>query len=884
MNKLQFLNTMILKSMMFFVFCFGQSIHAQQKEASTWIDFAEKKLTNNLAAAKLNDYSYSGYHFSEKHLPNIASWNTINVLDYGVVANDTSYDDAGIQAAINAAEASGIPTVVYFPAGRYIVSSEATKNKPIVIRKSNIVLKGAGAGNGGTEIYTDKFQDEVFPYRFQFAPTDITSTDITNVTSEIKKGDFEIQVASAVGLSVGQSIDLYQRNPNNVEANMSGLTPNPNWIRIISNGIRPYEKHIITAISGNKITFKNPIQLNMPVHSSTVLRTYNTIEEVGVENILFTSGWKEYPETFIHHANDIVDYAWRALHFGNVKNGWIRDCHFKDWNEVIEINSSIAVTVKDIEISGKRGHTSYYSRYSYGVLFENCVDNVNEGLARDNRKGMLHGPGMRWSTTSTVFIHCKMPRDQSIDCHGYHPYGNLLDNTIGGKLTGNGGAENAYPNSGPYLTFWNFKHDADFRNRAYNFWFNSNGSDRKTETFAYPNFVGFQPGIGENITFQNEGLDELRGEHVYPTSLFDAQFQLRMYGGYMSASTSKNNNQAKLANDNELTTFWESEGPGSGEWLMLDLGINKTINQVIIKEPLSKIKDWKLEYWEGSEWKELEVGSEIGVEKLISLNSISARKIRLNILSMLPGQELVATSISEFKVTTVLDLASNNFTIEAVGETCKDKNNGKLIINAGATHDYIASINGMNYEFTKNLTIDDLSPETYDLCIEIKGTSTKQCYQITIADGLSLVGKISINKKSVNVSVTSGVGPYKVIKNGELVFETNQSNFSVNVNQGDNIQIQGKDACQGKVLKTINLLEDIKVYPNPSNGLFELYVPDSLDKVDLEVYNVHAQLLKAKTFDVNAGKVQVDIKEYLNGIYFLKVNTKKPVFIKVIKN
>ena len=884
MNKIQILKNTLIKNILFFVFCGAPIIYAQQKESPSWVDFAQKKLTNNLVEAKLNDYSFSGYHFSEKEIPTVENWNTVNVLDYGATVNDTSYDDAGIQAAINAAEASGVPTVVYFPAGRFIVSSDATKSTPIVIRKSNIVLKGAGVGSGGTEIYTDKFLDEVFPYRFHFKPSNVTSTDITTVTSEIKKGDFEIQVASTSGLSVGQDVDLYQRNPDNLQANMPGLTPNPNWIRIIGNGIRPYEKHIISEISGNKVRFKNPIQLNMPVHSSTVLRTYKTIEEVGVEDILFTSGWKEYPETFVHHANDIVDYAWRALKFENIKNGWIRNCHFKDWNEVIEIERSIAVTVKDIEISGKRGHTSYYSKYSYGVLFDNCVDNVSEGLSSDNRKGMLHGPGMRWSTTSSVFINCKMQLDQSIDCHGYHPYGNLLDNIDGGKLSGNGGAENTYPNSGPYLTFWNFKHDGDFRNRAYDFWFNSNGTSRKTETFAYPNFVGFQPGTGEGITFKNEGLDELRGEQVYPNSLFDAQFQLRMYDGYMSASSSKESNQAKLANDNNEVTFWESESVGTGQWLMLDLGVDKTIENIILKEPTAKIKGWKLEYWDVSEWKELEVGSGIGAEKQIAINLISARKIRLNILSMLSGQEFESGSISEFKAMPTLELAPDNFTIQAIGETCKDKNNGQLIINAEATHNYIASISDKDYEFTKTLTIVDLQPGAYDLCIEIEGKSIKQCYNIAMAAGESLSGKINVNKKHAGISVTSGTGPYKVIKNGELAYETNQSNFSIEINQGDHIQVQGKDACQGELLKTISLLDEIKAYPNPSKGLFEFYVPDNLERIDLEVYNAQSQIIVSKTYNVKLGRVQLNIEGYPNGVYFLKVNSINPVFVKIIKN
>ncbi|GAA4814948.1 hypothetical protein GCM10023330_23520 [Litoribaculum gwangyangense] len=856
-------------------------MYAQNIEAPSWVDFASKKLTGNLSEATLNDFSYTGYHFSEKELPDVSAWNTINVTDYGAIPDDIGYDDAAIQATINAAEASGVPTVVYFPAGRYVVSSEATKNIPIVISKSYIVLQGAGTGAGGTEIYSDKFGDQQFPYRFQFEPSDVTSNDITNVTSEIKRGDFEVQVSSTSGLTVGQSVDLYQRNPDNLAANMPGLSYNPLWTPIINNGIRPYEKHIISAINGNKVTFKNPVQLNMPIHNSTVLRTHNTIEEVGVEGILFTSGWKSYPEDMKHHANDIVDYAWRAVQFENVKNGWIRDCQFRDWNEVIEIEKSIAITLKDIKIYGKKGHTGYYSRYSYGVLFENCEDSCDQGLSLDSVKGMVHGPGMRWSTTSSVFINCTMAKHQSIDCHGYHPYGNLLDNVSGGTVRGNGGAENAYPNSGPYLTFWNFKHDSNYSNKIFDFWDYIN---RKTHTYAYPLFVGFQDGPGETITFINVGLDELRGEQVYPSSLFDAQLQLRLYGGYMSASSSKINAEAKLANDNDDATYWESENAGTGEWLLLDLGINKTVKGITVKEASTRIKDWTLDYWDGSQWTELIAASEIGTEKTVNFDLITARKLRLNIVNMLAGQESTSASISSFKIIPgPLELPVNSFNIETVGETCIDKQNGKVVITANATLNYIATLNGETYNFTDTSTIENLSPGTYDLCITVDGEDFEQCYQITIEGGVSLTGKIELVKKSAQVSVEKGLAPYKVYKNGKQVLETYQSNFNLEVAHGDNIEVTSKDACQGKISKTISLLDAIKAYPNPSAGIFEIFVPNDLKLVDVEVYNIHSQLMVSKRYPLNSEKLVLNIEDKPNGIYFARLNLENPVFIKLIK-
>ncbi|AJR04987.1 hypothetical protein AW14_13655 [Siansivirga zeaxanthinifaciens CC-SAMT-1] len=75
----------------------------------------------------------------------------------------------------------------------------------------------------------------------------------------------------------------------------------------------------------------------------------------------------------------------------------------------------------------------------------------------------------------------------------------------------------------------------------------------------------------------------------------------------------------------------------------------------------------------------------------------------------------------------------------------------------------------------------------------------------------------------------------------------------------------------------------IKVYPNPTSGAFEITVPKHLNSIKLEVSNIHGQLISSKMYDVNGGKVSLDITDKPNGVYFIKVNAEKPSFLKVIK-
>lgn len=78
-------------------------------------------------------------------------------------------------------------------------------------------------------------------------------------------------------------------------------------------------------------------------------------------------------------------------------------------------------------------------------------------------------------------------------------------------------------------------------------------------------------------------------------------------------------------------------------------------------------------------------------------------------------------------------------------------------------------------------------------------------------------------------------------------------------------------------------LKSIKAYPNPTSGAFEITVPKYLDAVKLEVTNIHGQVITSKRQSVLNGKVNIDITDITSGIYFVKLDLDKPVYLKVVK-
>jgi hypothetical protein len=115
-----------------------------------------------------------------------------------------------------------------------------------------------------------------------------------------------------------------------------------------------------------------------------------------------------------------------------------------------------------------------------------------------------------------------MVQDQSVDAHSGQPYATLIDDVEGGVFDRNGGPHESYPHHARDLVFWNFRHNAQ-EEESYNFWSTTN---RTGNTYADPFFIGFQS--NQEVTFENEGLNEMAGTMVEPRSLFEAQLNLSL--------------------------------------------------------------------------------------------------------------------------------------------------------------------------------------------------------------------------------------------------------------------------------------------------------------------------------------------------------------------
>ncbi|WP_282086774.1 T9SS type A sorting domain-containing protein [Aquimarina algiphila] len=264
------------------------------------------------------------------------------------------------------------------------------------------------------------------------------------------------------------------------------------------------------------------------------------------------------------------------------------------------------------------------------------------------------------------------------------------------------------------------------------------------------------------------------------------------------------------------------------------------------------------------------------------------------------GQTTLNLTGSSFTISDVLtcedvfscplySLPSDNFTIEAVSETCMDKNNGIISISATEPLNYIATINDKVYTFTSNMVIPDLAPDTYSFCIAVDGiTDCEQCFELLIEEAETLEGKTSIQTdaigKKVVVDITSGTAPYTVTINDEVVGAYNVNTFSLDVDQSGLIEIHSSLACEGKLSTNIERFNTITAYPNPTLSDVELTLPYRIaDNSIIEIHNALGMIVSSGVYKTTANKVKISMEDMPVGIYFVRIHGATSQPLKIVK-
>jgi len=238
-------------------------------------------------------------------------------------------------------------------------------------------------------------------------------------------------------------------------------------------------------------------------------------------------------------------------------------------------------------------------------------------------------------------------------------------------------------------------------------------------------------------------------------------------------------------------------------------------------------------------------------------------------------------------------LPTNNFRIQAIAETCRANNNGKIHITAVETYNYVASLvkNGTttSYEFTNTLEIPDLQASSYSLCITIKdkpASEFKRCSDLVVTEpsDLSVLSKIDTGKKSVSLKLANGKD-YVINLNGAIT-NTTDSEVTLNLSEGvNNLTVRtGKD-CQGIFEKSILMSKKMVAYPNPFTDYLFVNIGDkSLTMVGVKIYASTGKLIQSRYLPVKNGTIVINGSHIAKGIYTLNIEMSSEISsLKIVK-
>lgn len=490
-----------------------------------WREFLEYR--KNGSESRLADFSYAGYAFGEKDIPEV-NYPTFNVTDYGAIPDDGKSDREAFEATIAAAQANG-KGIIYFPAGRFDLRPQDAPNKSIIISGDNLILRGTGSEEGGTELYMEYPNEPetdnalwscppLINLRYTFDKDKATALDenysdrkLADVTADAQRGSFSVEVSSISGLYIGKRVFLNLKNndPELIANELSPYSVESDWTDLINEGVQVTEYHEIARIEGNRVTFKAPILHKVEAKWGWTLHEHSCQVGVGVEDIAFVGNFQE---DFAHHQNATHDSGFKMLTLLRQVNSWVRNCRFTDVSEALSVQKSANVSVFSCSITGNQGHSAIRSEASTRVFIG----------AIDDQPAQYHSTGISKTSIGTVLWRNKTASNSCFESHSYQPRVTLLDACSGAFIPNHAGGDQASaPNHLGELVLWNYYNTGS--SNHFDLWCRNN-------RFLLPIIAGFQ---GSRVTFDAAQItiNENPGSAVYPESLYEAQLIERL--GYL---------------------------------------------------------------------------------------------------------------------------------------------------------------------------------------------------------------------------------------------------------------------------------------------------------------------------------------------------------------
>lgn len=527
--------------------------------SQVWKDYIGKTTDNVLL-----DFSFAGYKHGEVAPPdvNTLGYKVYNIMSYGAVPDDDKSDrDAFIKlleamGATRGKDADAIryqmnsaKAIIYFPEGEFILQGMGENNMPLRLTMNDLVIKGAGRDK--TIIKMDAENEPERPDEMWSAPVMLELkhnsglTDLTEVTADAAKNTFSVEVASTTGIKAGNwvCLSLVNNEPDLIAQELAPHAATSDMTNLKDKGVQIYDYHQVKSVSGNKVTFVEPLMHGVEAKWGWKIKKYPHYENIGIEDLTFAGNAKD---DFAHHASAADDGAYKPLNLNRLTNSWMRRVNFTSVSEAASVINSANVSVYDVHIGGNRGHSAIRSQASSRVFIGKVVDesngykatNSSGGIDRNQYiigAGQYHACGVSKQSIGAVIWNVFWGKDACFESHATQPRATLIDRCKGGFMPWReGGDKDQMPNHLDDLVIWNMEatqvaYDNGWNNKFV--WWDASSTWWKN---LPPVVVGMH---GTAVVFDESEAQikrlESNGASVTPYSLYEAQLRERL--GYVPA-------------------------------------------------------------------------------------------------------------------------------------------------------------------------------------------------------------------------------------------------------------------------------------------------------------------------------------------------------------
>lgn len=228
----------------------------------------------------------------------------------------------------------------------------------------------------------------------------------------------------------------------------------------------------------------------------------------------------------------------------------------------------------------------------------------------------------------------------------------------------------------------------------------------------------------------------------------------------------------------------------------------------------------------------------------------------------------------------VFSLPSNTFSVVVSSASCIGQKSGRIrVSSSNSGNNYSYALNGVpsgylnqSNNFTSEIT--DLSAGLYEICFTVDGIENySRCYSVSVTEpaSLSAVAAVNYEKRELTVNL-SGSKLYRVVLNGRQ-FTAENTFMTLPLKMGNNtIEITTDLECQGRYLEQFFISEEVKLFPNPTKGLVEIYIGGSDKVVTLKLSSLNGKTLLSEKKYVPLNRIiEVDLFNRQNGMYIISL-------------